>query len=188
MFDLIDTFGSHYRLPFMSQNNIPHIIIYDGLILLHHGISPYWLTRCLLITRRLIINDVAHGFSITQISLSSLVVSEGTTRSCMSFYLLQSLMSPCMSLLTYYNIFGNIKWRYKINCLPLNYWRFRGRRNHLFMFLTINFHVRSSISHEGYLLLKGNISAHINMSLTRDVDLTLIHMGRLFHENFPCFH
>jgi hypothetical protein len=50
VFDLLDPFGSHYKLPLRSWNNIPHIILQDGLILLHHGISPYWTTSFLLIT------------------------------------------------------------------------------------------------------------------------------------------
>ena len=29
MFDLIDALGSHYRLPFQSQKNIPHIIFHN---------------------------------------------------------------------------------------------------------------------------------------------------------------
>jgi hypothetical protein len=129
VFDLIDPLGSHYRLPLRSQNNIPHIILHDGIILLHHGISPYWLTICLLITGRLIINDVAHSCGIEQIYLRSFSLSEGTMRRCMSFFLLQSLMIPWKSLPTYYNIFGNINWRYRINkrncfnrmnCIPLN--------------------------------------------------------------------
>jgi hypothetical protein len=41
VFDLVDTFGGHYRLPLMSQNNIPHIILHDVSILLHHDISPF---------------------------------------------------------------------------------------------------------------------------------------------------
>ena len=39
--DLVDPFGSHCKLPLRSWNNIPHIILHDGLILLHHDISPY---------------------------------------------------------------------------------------------------------------------------------------------------
>jgi hypothetical protein len=34
MFDLVDPFGSHCKLPSRSGNNIPHIILHDGLILL----------------------------------------------------------------------------------------------------------------------------------------------------------
>ena len=64
VFDLVDPFGSHYRLPFRSQNNIPHIILHDGLILLHHDISPYWMTSCLLIIGRLKMNDVAYSCGI----------------------------------------------------------------------------------------------------------------------------
>jgi hypothetical protein len=71
-----------------SQNNIPHIILHDGLILLHHDISPYWMTSCLLITGRLKMNDVAHSCGIAWISLRSLSHSEGTTKRCISFYLL----------------------------------------------------------------------------------------------------
>ena len=65
----------------------------------------------------------------------SLSLSEGTMRRCMSLCLLQILMSPCRSLLTYYNMYGNINLSYKINginwisrrnCLPLNYWMVRG--------------------------------------------------------------
>jgi hypothetical protein len=87
MFDLIDSFGSHYRLPFRSRNNIPHIILHDGLILLHHGISPYWMTSCFLITVRFRINDVAHSCGIARISLRYLSLSEGTISSCLSLNL-----------------------------------------------------------------------------------------------------
>jgi hypothetical protein len=118
---------------------------------------------------------VAHSCGIARISLRSLALSEGTMRSCMSFCLLQSLTSSCRSFLTYYNISRNINWSYgmngisRLNYLPVNCWRVRERMNHLLFFLTINIH-RSSRSHECYLLLKGNISAHLNLSLTRDVD------------------
>jgi hypothetical protein len=64
VFDLVDLFGSHCKLPLRSQNNIPHIILHDGLILFHHDISPYWMTSCLLITGRLKMNDVAHRCGI----------------------------------------------------------------------------------------------------------------------------
>ena len=60
MLDLVDSFEGHHKLPLKSRNNIPHIILHDGLILLHHGISPYLLVSSLLITGRLIINDVTH--------------------------------------------------------------------------------------------------------------------------------
>jgi hypothetical protein len=100
VFDLVDPFGSHYRLPFMSRNNISHIILHDGLILLHHGISSYWMTSCLLKIGRLRIDDVAHSCGVARISLRSFSLSEGTTRSCMSFCLLQSLTIPCRSLMT----------------------------------------------------------------------------------------
>ena len=48
-----------------SPNDLPHIILHDGLILLHHGISPYCMTSCLLITGRFRINDVAHSCNIS---------------------------------------------------------------------------------------------------------------------------
>jgi hypothetical protein len=64
VFDLVDPFGSHYRLPLRSRNNIPHIILHDVLILLHHDIPPYWMTSCLFITGRLKMNDVAHSCGI----------------------------------------------------------------------------------------------------------------------------
>jgi hypothetical protein len=53
MFDLIDALGSHYRLPFRSRNNIPHIIFHDGLTIFDHGIFPNLMTCCLSMTRRL---------------------------------------------------------------------------------------------------------------------------------------
>jgi hypothetical protein len=60
MFDLIDALGSHYRLPFRSRNNIPHIIFHDGLIIFDHGIFPNLMNCCLSMTRRLNINDISH--------------------------------------------------------------------------------------------------------------------------------
>jgi hypothetical protein len=73
-------------------------------------------------------NDVAHSCDIACIYLRSLSHLEGTTRSFMSFFLLQILTSPFRSLLTYSNISGNINWSYminvtnlinRLNCLPL---------------------------------------------------------------------
>jgi hypothetical protein len=61
MFDLIYPLGSHYKIPLWSRNNIPHIILHDGMILLGHGILPKILTCCFSMTRRLSINDVVHG-------------------------------------------------------------------------------------------------------------------------------
>jgi hypothetical protein len=60
MFDLIDALGSHYRLPFRSRNNIPHIIFHNGLIIFDHGIFPNLTTCCLSMTRRLNINYISH--------------------------------------------------------------------------------------------------------------------------------
>ena len=60
MLDLVDPFGGHQKLPLRSWNNIPHIILHDGLILLHHGISPN-----LLVSNLLIINDVTHKGHVT---------------------------------------------------------------------------------------------------------------------------
>ena len=60
MLDLVDPFGGHHKLPLRYWDNIPHIILRDGRILLHHGISPSLLVSDLLITGRLIINDVTH--------------------------------------------------------------------------------------------------------------------------------
>ena len=64
MLDLVGPFGSHQKLPLRSQNNIPHIILHDGLILLHHGISPNLLVSG-LITGRLLINDMTHQGHVT---------------------------------------------------------------------------------------------------------------------------
>jgi hypothetical protein len=64
VFDFLYPFGIHYRLPLRSRNNIPHIILHDGLIVLHHEISPYWMTSFLLVTGRLKMNDVAHSCNI----------------------------------------------------------------------------------------------------------------------------
>ena len=65
MLDLLDPFGGHHKLPLRSHNNIPHIILNDGLILLHHGISRNLLVSDILITGRLIINDVTHQGHVT---------------------------------------------------------------------------------------------------------------------------
>ena len=73
MFDLIDALGSHYRLPFRSRNNIPHIIFHDGLIIFGHGIFPNLMTCCLSMTRRLDINDISHIWNISQKYLWSLL-------------------------------------------------------------------------------------------------------------------
>jgi hypothetical protein len=116
VFDLIDPLGSHHRLPLRSWNNIPHIILHDGLIVLHHGIFPYPLTRCLLIIGSLRINYVAHHYNIARESLRYLTFSKTTTGICMSPCLLQSLMSPCKTLPTYYNIFGNINMIWLSSC------------------------------------------------------------------------
>jgi hypothetical protein len=64
VFNILYPFGSHYRLPLKSQKNIPHIILHVGLILLHHDISPYWMTSFLPIIGRLKMNDVDHSFNI----------------------------------------------------------------------------------------------------------------------------
>ena len=60
MLDLIDPFGSYHELPFKPRDHLLHIILHDGLILLHHGICPYLLSNSLLIGGRLCINDVSH--------------------------------------------------------------------------------------------------------------------------------
>ena len=91
MLDLLDPFGGHHKLPLRSQNNIPHMILHDGLILLHHGISPNLLVSALVKTGRLIINDVTHQGNVTREYMSSPSLLERTTRSCMLLYLLESI-------------------------------------------------------------------------------------------------
>jgi hypothetical protein len=43
MLDLADQLGSHYCLPFWSPDHFSHIILHDGLILLHHDILAFLL-------------------------------------------------------------------------------------------------------------------------------------------------
>ena len=88
---------------------------------------------------------------------------------CFSTSCRVSLGRPFMP---YYNISEHIHWRNWINwnniCLPLNCWR--GRR----YCLTVNLHLRFSGSPKGYLFLKDDIYAHLNLSLSRDVDLVCL--------------
>ena len=91
MLDLLDPFGGHHKLPLRSWNNIPHIILHDRLILLHHDISPNLSVSILLITGRLIINDVTHQGNVTWEYMRSSSLLERTTRSCMPLYLLESI-------------------------------------------------------------------------------------------------
>ena len=53
MLDLVDPSRSHHRLPLRSQYYLPQIIIHDGLVILHHGISPCLLVCNILIGGRL---------------------------------------------------------------------------------------------------------------------------------------
>jgi hypothetical protein len=115
MFDIIDPLGIHHILPFRSQNNIPHNILHDGMILLHHGISLYMPTIFLLITGGLKINDVSHHCNIDREYMRSLSLSESTMRSCMSLFLQKILTIPCRPFPTYYNISRNINMIYWIN-------------------------------------------------------------------------
>ena len=115
MLYLIDPLGIHYRLPFWSQNNIPYIILQDGLIFLCHGILPYLLTCRFSMTRRLGINDVAHGWKVARKSFWSLALSGCALRGCMSLCLLQSLLSPGRPFMAYCNVFGDINWSNWIN-------------------------------------------------------------------------
>lgn len=60
MLDLVEPPETHHWLPLWSWHNVSYIILHDGGVLLHHGISPYLLVYCLLIIGRLGIYDVAH--------------------------------------------------------------------------------------------------------------------------------
>ena len=104
MLDRVDPFGGHHKLPLRSRNNMPHIILHDGLILLHHGISPNLLVSGLLITRRLIINDVTHQGNVTPEYMRSSSLLERTTRSCMLLYLLESITKLGWSPLDHCNV------------------------------------------------------------------------------------
>ena len=101
---LVDPFGGYHKVPLRSRNNIPHIILHDGLILLHHGISPNLLISGLLITRRLIINDVTHQDHVTRESMRSPSLLGRITRNCMLLYLLESITKLGWSPLDHCNI------------------------------------------------------------------------------------
>ena len=117
MLDLVDPFGGHHKLPLRSRNNIPHIILHDGLILLHHGISPNLLVSGLLITGRLIINDVTHQGHVTQESMRYPSLLKRKTGSCMLLCLLQSITKLGWSPLDHYNVSRPIHMLYWL--LPL---------------------------------------------------------------------
>ena len=104
MLDLVDPFGGHHKLPLRSWNNILHIILHDGLILLHHGISPSLLVSGLLIIRRIIINDVTHEGHVTRESMRSPSLLERTTGSYVLLFLLQSITKLGWSPLDHCNV------------------------------------------------------------------------------------
>ena len=53
MLDFVDSSRSHHRLPLRSRYYLPQIILHDGLVFLHHGISPSLLVYSLLRSGRI---------------------------------------------------------------------------------------------------------------------------------------
>ena len=94
MFYLVNPFWSDHKFSFLTRHHIPHIIIHDGRILLHHGIPLDLLICCLLISRRLKINDLTHKSHVAGKFLRWPNLPKGSLRSLnMLLGILQGLLS-----------------------------------------------------------------------------------------------
>lgn len=92
MFDFRDPSRSDHRLSFHCRHDVPYIIVYDGAILLYHGISPNLFIYSVLKSGMLRLTDTTCQCQIIGISgwWSTLLESDART--------LHMLLSICQCL------------------------------------------------------------------------------------------
>ena len=95
MFDLVYPFLSHDILLFWYQNYLLDIILHNRLVLLDHGILPFFLFGGLFIVGRFLVHDVTQQGDIVVVRVCLFSLFMHSFWIAIPFCLLYELLCPC---------------------------------------------------------------------------------------------